>query len=118
MRSAFFPPREIGDVHRPPSPVQQPRLPAVVPGHYAMEVGGPVGDALVMATMRRDDPVFAAGRGTDVPRRPPPRRLSNARSRRSCRLDMKRRGPQRHVRKLARANEKRARPTFWTLGER
>src|SRR6266849_2046940 len=56
---------EIGDVHRAALALAVAGLPAVELGHHAVEVRT-LGDAVAVATMRRDDPVAAVERGTDA----------------------------------------------------
>ena len=58
---------EIGDVHRAALALAIAGLPAVELGHHAVEVR-PLGDAMAVAAMGRDDPVAAAQRRADADR--------------------------------------------------
>ena len=62
---AEHPNAEIGDMHGAALALAVAGLPTVELGHHAVEVGA-LGDAVAVATMRRDDPIAAIERCTDA----------------------------------------------------
>src|SRR5262249_28822831 len=75
---------EIGDMHRATLAFAVAGLPAVKLRHHAVEIGT-LGDAMAMASMRRDDPVVALKGAANADRDRLPCRYANAARRRTSR---------------------------------